>query len=124
MTGISDVSGGGSLQPGQMFKAQWLMVPTGMLPRGRDLLFCRRQYSLFRHRSGRNDSDFTPDTITVKPDANLHLKYFFERDVFMRMIPFTEDVIEPSVPFVAGYDGQHTGAGSAYNMTVQSAQPP
>jgi hypothetical protein len=122
VTGISDVSGGGSLQPGQMFKAQWLMVPTvDAAPEGETYYFAGGSIHYFVN--GRAVTiPILPDTITVKPDANLHLKYFFERDVYADD-PFTEDVIEPSVPFVLGMMVSNTGAGSAYNMTVQSAQP-
>lgn len=122
VTGISDVSGGGSLQPGREFKAQWLMVPTvEAAPEEQAYYFVGGSIHYFVN--GRAVTiPILPDTITVKPDANLHLKYFFERDVYADD-PFTEDVIEPSVPFVLGLMVSNTGAGSAYNMTVYSAQP-
>ena len=122
VTGIADVSGGGSLQPGLNFKAQWLMVPTvDAAPEVQAYYFVGGNIHYFVN--GRAVTiPILPDTITVKPDANLHLKYFFERDVYADD-PFTDDVVEPSVPFVLGLMVSNTGAGSAYNMTIQSAQP-
>lgn len=122
VTGVSDVDGGGRLSPGAEFKAQWLIVPTlDAAPLEQTYYFVGG--SIHYAINGRAVTiPIMPDTITVKPDANLNLKYFFERDVYGDD-PFTENVIEPSVPFVLGLMVGNTGAGSAYNMTIQSAQP-
>lgn len=122
INGITDVSGGGDLQPGQQFHAEWLLVPTlDAAPDAATNYFVggNIHYTVNGHAV---TIPIFPDTITVKPDANLNLKYFFERDVYGDD-PFTEDVVEPSVPFVLGLMVTNTGAGSAYNMTIQSAQP-
>jgi hypothetical protein len=122
VTGLSDVNGGGNLDPGRQFHAEWLMVPTlDAAPLAEKQYFVGGsiQYTVNGHAV---TFPIFPDTITVKPDANLHLKYFYEKDVFGDD-PFTEDVIEPSEPFVLGLMVTNTGAGSAYNMTLNSAQP-
>lgn len=122
VTGISDVNGGGRLDPGQQFESQWLIVPTvDAAPRVQAYYFVGG--SIHYTINGRAVTiPIIPDTITVKPDANLHLKYFFQRDVYGDD-PFTGDVVEPSVPFILGLMVTNTGAGSAYNMSVLSAQP-
>ena len=47
----------------------------------------------------RREVTLFPDTITVEPDPALHVKYFWERDVYSDD-PFTEE-IEPAVPFAS-----------------------
>jgi hypothetical protein len=122
VTGLPDVNGSSNLNPGQQLHAEWLLVPTldaAPLAEKQYLVGGSIQYTVNSHAV---TFPIFPDTITVKPDANLHLKYFYEKDVYGDD-PFTEDVIEPSEPFVLGLMVSNTGAGSAYNMTLNSAQP-
>jgi hypothetical protein len=65
--------------------------------------------------------DLFPDTITVLPDPALHIKYFWERQVFADD-PFT-DAVEPAIPYVLGVLMHNAGHGVARDMTVVSAQP-
>lgn len=122
VTGIADVAGGGSLSPGMEFEAEWRIVPTiDAAPLVETYYFVGGSIHYFVN--GRAVTiPIIPDTITVKPDANLHLKYFFARDVYGDD-PFTPDAVEPSAPFVLGLRVDNTGAGNAYNMTIHSARP-
>ena len=63
-----------------------------------------------------------PERITVLPDPILHVKYFWQRDVFSDD-PFTDDVVEPAVPFSLGLMIHNSGAGAAHNMRITSSQP-
>src|SRR5262249_29149562 len=67
-----------------------------------------------------------PATITVFPDAALHLDYFHQRDVFADD-PFTEPV-EPSVPYDLGLIVRNTAKGNTRKrdprtLHIVSAQP-
>jgi hypothetical protein len=59
--------------------------------------------------------------ITVYPEAQLELDYFWQRDVYADD-PFT-DVVEPSEPFALGLQVVNVGKGTAANMKITSAQP-
>ena len=59
--------------------------------------------------------------ITVLPQAELHLDYFHQRDVFADD-PFT-DPIETSVPYSLGVLVRNEGKGTASNLQIESAQP-
>jgi hypothetical protein len=120
--GLSNIEGQGRLDPGAAFDAQWLLVPSlDAAPQDATHYFVGGSIH-YTINGGAVTIPIIPDTITVKPDAQLHLKYFLQRDVYGDD-PFTEEVVEPSVPFVLGLMVSNTGAGSAYNMTLQSAQP-
>ncbi len=58
--------------------------------------------------------------ITVYPQAQLTLKYFFQRDVFG---PDPSDPSAPSEPFSLGVLVSNTGKGTAQNVSITSAQP-
>eukprot|EP00041_Stephanoeca_diplocostata_P036918 m.1373268 g.1373268 ORF g.1373268 m.1373268 type:complete len:437 (-) comp24955_c1_seq139:8275-9585(-) len=62
-----------------------------------------------------------PAYITVLPDAELDVKYFWQEQIFSDD-PFTPD-IEPSVPFSVAMMVHNRGFGSAKNFEVLSAQP-
>ena len=60
-------------------------------------------------------------SITVYPDPNLQLDYFWQRDVYGDD-PHTAEV-EPSEPFAVGLIVSNTGHGTAKDFTITSAQP-
>ena len=60
-------------------------------------------------------------SITVYPDPNLQLDYFWQRDVYGDD-PHTEEV-ESSEPFAVGLIVSNTGHGTAKDFTITSAQP-
>jgi hypothetical protein len=62
-----------------------------------------------------------PDTITVKPDPILTVKYFLEKDVYSDD-PFTPE-IEPPIPFNLGTMIRNEGYGIAKDMKISSGQP-
>ncbi|GBF78819.1 S8 family serine peptidase [Aphanothece sacrum] len=60
--------------------------------------------------------------ITVFPQAELYLDYFHQRDVFADD-PFTEDIIETSVPYSLAVLVRNEGKGDAKNLKITSGQP-
>jgi hypothetical protein len=60
--------------------------------------------------------------ITVYPQAELHLDYFHQRDVFADD-PFTDDVVETSVPYSLAVLIKNEGKGEAKNLKITSGQP-
>ncbi|WP_256872037.1 Calx-beta domain-containing protein [Nostoc sp. TCL26-01] len=60
--------------------------------------------------------------ITVYPQAELYLDYFHQRDVFADD-PFTDDIIETSVPYSLAVLVRNEGKGEAKNLKITSGQP-
>ena len=60
--------------------------------------------------------------ITVYPQAELYLDYFHQRDVFADD-PFTDDIIETSVPYSLAVLVRNEGKGAAKNLKITSGQP-
>ncbi|MCM0590374.1 MAG: Calx-beta domain-containing protein [Gloeotrichia echinulata DEX184] len=60
--------------------------------------------------------------ITVYPQAELYLDYFHQRDVFADD-PFTDDIVETSVPYSLAVLVRNEGKGTAKNLSIDSAQP-
>ena len=67
-------------------------------------------------------TNLAPVAITVLPQPNLQLDYFWQRDV-IGDDPTTPDFVEPSQPFTLGVQVHNVGAGDANNLTIDSAQP-
>ena len=63
----------------------------------------------------------TPVAITVYPQPELYLDYFWQRDVYADD-PWTEE-IEPSIPFELAVMVWNQGGGVAQNLRIESAQP-
>ena len=64
----------------------------------------------------------TPVAITVYPQPELDVTYFHQRDV-LGDDPWTDDVIEPSVPFELAVMVHNRGGGGARDLHLDSAQP-
>ncbi len=121
LTGLSDVSGGGSIASGASASAQYTFIPT------RDAApVAPATYHVggtLRYLEGGQEVvvPLQSSTITVMPDARLELLYFQQRDVYSDD-PFTLE-IEPAEPFALGLLVKNTGAGPAKNFRITSAQP-
>ena len=66
--------------------------------------------------------NMVPQVIRVEPLPNLRAKYFLERVVYADD-PFTQDVVEPSIPYSLGLMMTNTGQGVTRDMKVTSSQP-
>jgi len=113
-----------SIPGGTSSRILWLIIPApgagGQNPQG-------ELYSVgatLRYRSGGQDHEVqvSPDTIYVKPMPTLTLDYFLPYEVYGDD-PFTEDVVEPPVPFNLGVRVRNDGYGTARRLKIESAQP-
>ncbi|MBN1763785.1 MAG: hypothetical protein JW860_00880 [Sedimentisphaerales bacterium] len=122
LSGISDLSGTGTLAPSSSMRAEWIIVPTSDAAPIEPVKYLVGGRIIYLTNGLDVNIPLTPDIITVKPDAKLHLKYFHEHLVYADD-PFTPDVVEPSIPFSLGLMMTNSGAGTAYNVSISSAQP-
>ncbi|UXY15225.1 Ig domain-containing protein [Chitiniphilus purpureus] len=120
---IGDVAGSGTVSPKTTATINWLLIPApgsaGTSPLGKKYLVG----ATLRYRYGGENTvlDVSPDVITVKPLPLLTLDYFLPRDV-EGDDPLTDE-IEPIVPFTLGVRVRNTGAATAKNLKIDSAQP-
>jgi hypothetical protein len=123
MTGISNVSGTGSVAPASTAEIHWLIIPApgagGTVPSGKlYLVGATLNYSL---GGDPQTVEVIPDSIYVKPLPLLTLDYFLTQYVYADD-PFTA-AIEPAEPFTLGVRIKNTGAAPAQNVKIDSAQP-
>jgi hypothetical protein len=123
LTGISNVTGTGIVAPASVAEIHWLIVPApgsgGTVPTGKMYYVgATLNYSV----AGKAESvTVTPDFIYVKPMPLLNLDYFLTQDVFGDD-PLTP-AIEPIEPYTLGVRIKNTGAATAKNVKIDSAQP-
>jgi hypothetical protein len=123
MLGISNVSGLGTVFPKATAEIHWLIIPApgagGTVPTGK-MYFIGA--SLKYNMGGEAQTmEVAPDSVFVKPTPLLTLDYFLTKDVYADDA-FTAE-IEPPVPFTLGVRVKNTGAASASNVKIDSAQP-
>ncbi|MDQ8189471.1 putative Ig domain-containing protein [Roseibacillus persicicus] len=121
LTGLGDIGGSGSIGPNQSGSVQWSLIPRDTAaPTAESIYTVGGQIRYLQ-----DGVEFTIPVdnvqITVRPDAQLYLKYFHQRDVFSDD-PFTPEV-EPSIPYKLAVLVENRGAGSARNLSITSAQP-
>ncbi|XP_013386073.1 uncharacterized protein LOC106155684 isoform X2 [Lingula anatina] len=122
LTGLTGVSGNGSLAPGQDGSAVWLIVPYSDAAPTEDTQYDMGGTLYYTLNGDDIRVPLFPDTVTVKPDPRLHIKYFLEKYV-QGDDPFTTGVVEPSVPFSLGVLVINEGYGTANQMKITSSQP-
>jgi len=121
LEGVDDVQGAGRISAGQDARATWLIVPTQeAAPTTQRTYFVGGRFT-YRMDGRQIDMPLFPDDILVRPDAQLHVKYFHQKDVYGDD-PFTEEV-EPAEPFSLGLMMTNRGYGPAYRVSMSSAQP-
>lgn len=123
MSGISDVAGNGKVAPATTAEIHWLIIPApgsgGSIPSGKLYLVG----ATLNYKIGGDAQTVTvaPDSIYVKPLPLLTLDYFLTQEV-VADDAFTA-AIEPSEPFTLGVRIKNTGAATAKNVKIASAQP-
>ncbi len=119
---LSSISGTGSLPPSTSGSASWIIVPNDTAAPNAPVDYWIGG-SLGYSQQGKSVTiPLARVRITVHPDAALNIKYFLQRDVYADD-PFTEQIIEPSIPFSLAVLVQNKGGGAARNLTLSSAQP-
>ncbi len=121
LTGLSDIGGGGVLNPLSVGSAEWTIIPRDSAALTSDTVYFVGGSISYTQGGVLFSIPVTPSRITVKPDAALYLKYFHQRDVFSDD-PFTVPV-EPSQPFSLAVMVENRGAGAARRLSITSAQP-
>jgi hypothetical protein len=123
MSGINDVSGGGTIEPASKADIHWLIIPAPGAANGepRGTLYYVGATLSYTIGGEEDITEVTPDYICVKPMPKLVLDYFLPEDVYGDDA-FTAE-IEPPVPFSLGVRVGNKGAGIARNVKINSAQP-
>lgn len=122
LAGISGVDGQGVVDANSTGIASWILIPTTDAAPLSPVEYFVGGTLRYVHGGLPVSIALTPVPITVHPQAELDLKYFHQRDVYSDD-PHTNDVVEPSQPFVLGVMVQNSGAGDARNLRITSAQP-
>lgn len=121
---IDDVDGGGVVAPKTTAEIHWLIIPAPGAADDAPLGKIFMVGAMLTYTVGGEEEaiEVEPDRIVVKPLPKLTLDYFLEREVFADN-PFTEDMIEPSVPFTLGVRIRNNGLAPAQAVKIDSAQP-
>jgi hypothetical protein len=121
LQGLSAVDGTGVLAAGASGSAMWTIIPARTAaPQAPATYYIGGTLAYLVDGQWVTNTLF-PDDITVMPDPNLLVKYFWERDVYSDD-PFTPE-IEPTVPFSLGLVIGNTGRGTAKDVRINSGQP-
>jgi len=121
LTGILDMTGGGSVPPAATASAQWTILPSSEAASQHATRYTVGATLSYLMEGHQVMLPLLPDSIWVHPDPKLRLKYFWEYRVYGDD-PFTPEV-EPAIPFSVGLILTNAGAGMAREVTITSAQP-
>ncbi len=121
LTGISDVNGTGTIQPGSTARAVWTIIPNREAAPDQPTDYFIGGLLEYRQGDAQVSIPLFPARITVRPDPLLYLDYFLVRDVYSDD-PFTPQ-IEPAEPFPLGLLMTNRGKGVARNVRITSSQP-
>jgi hypothetical protein len=122
LTGLENIDGSGIVRTNSRGSAQYTFIPNrDAAPDGPRLYRFGGTLS-YRFEGQDVTIPLLPENLTVHPDPSLRLVYFLQRDV-VGDDPFTDDVVEPSEPFVLGLRVQNQGRGTADNFRLTTGQP-
>jgi len=118
---VSDVDGTGQLPSGEVAVIQYTFIPTHEAAPTEPKLYRIGGTLRYVELGTEVIIPLVSDSVTVYPEARLHLTYFHQRDVYSDN-PFTPE-IEPAEPYALGLLVKNAGAGPARNFRITSAQP-
>ncbi|MEM6470296.1 MAG: Ig-like domain-containing protein [Planctomycetota bacterium] len=118
---IGVVNGLGVLGPNREGSVSWQLVPSSEAALSSPTRYFVGGAMSYRLGADRVEVDLIAVPITVRPQAELSLNYFLQRDV-IGDDPHTFEV-EPSEPFTLAVQVRNDGAGEASNLQIESAQP-
>lgn len=123
MNNIADVSGAGTVAPGATAEIHWLIIPAPGASNGLESGALYFVGAVLTYTTGGQETriEVSPDYIFVKPVPELMLDYFLPAEVYGDDA-FTP-AVEPPVPFGLGVRAKNVGAGTAYQLRIESAQP-
>ena len=126
LTDVNATDGTGVIGPTKTGIVRWFIIPK---PGAGGILSQGKEYEVGVNLSGKmagveipkNIFFAIPDTITVKPEPELEIRYFQPRDV-QGDDPFTPEVESP-IPFTLGVLVKNSGYGPAKTVRISSQQP-
>ncbi|WAR18315.1 hypothetical protein MAR_000153 [Mya arenaria] len=118
---LTAVDGSGRLTKGVSGTADWLIIPYSSAAPDADTLYDVGGTLSYSVDGTEFSTALLPDTIIVKPNPSLVVRYFHERYV-RGDNPMTPDV-EPIVPFSLAVVIMNQGNGVAQALKITSAQP-
>ena len=118
---LTAVDGSGVLPGNTEASVKWTIVPTDDAAPREAASYVVSGWLSYREGNIDVSTPLTGVWITVHPQPELDLMYFWQRDVFSDD-PWTEE-IEPSQPFELAVMVNNKGAGDARNLRIESAQP-
>ena len=122
LEGLSAIDGTGFINPDSSGSAEFTMIPTSGAAPDQPTVYNIGGTLSYTEDGKRVTVPLAATPITVLPQAELHLDYFQQRDV-IGDDPFTNDVVETSVPFSLGVIVKNEGKGAAKNLQITSGQP-
>ena len=102
-------------------RLRWVLIPTAEAAADGPADYSIGGFFTYSVNGLGHSGILTPGPITVYPDPDLHLKYFWQRDVYADD-PATDEV-EPARPFSLGVMVTNEGQGTAWQFRLASAQP-
>ncbi len=114
----------GTIAGGTSGTIKWLIIPAPGAAGGTALGETYYVGATLRYRAAGQDNEVAvdPDDILVKPMPALTLDYFLPNEVYGDD-PFTQDFVEPPIPFTLGVRVKNSGIGTARKLKIDSAQP-
>ena len=130
LTNITSVDGTGILigdnpntpQNEGIGSAQWTFIPTNLAAPEIPAQYTIGGSLSYLENGATVTVPLLSTPITVYPQAELYLDYFHQRDVFADD-PFTDDIIETSIPYELAVLIKNQGKGEAKNLKITSGQP-
>jgi hypothetical protein len=109
------------LGAGASGRLRWTLIPTAEAAPDGPTAYTIGGVFAYTQNGVSTSNILVPGPITVVPDAELQVQYFWQRDVYGDD-PFTPEV-EPAVPYSLGILVSNVGEGAAYDFTMMSGQP-
>jgi hypothetical protein len=121
LSGLDSVTGTGLVDGGGRGSVAWTIVPTTESAPATETVYYVGGSIHYTQNGAAITVPLASQQISVFPLAQLAVTYFHQRDV-LGDDPFTDEV-EPSVPYSLATMIKNTGAGTARNVRITSAQP-
>jgi len=122
LNGLSGIDGTGVIAAAATGSAAWTLIPSRLAAPDAEETYTVSGTFGYTENGVEVAIPLAPEEITVRPQAELELDYFLQRNVYSDD-PFTNDIVEESEPFALGLLVNNVGAGEANNLSIESAQP-
>jgi len=120
LSGLTAVDGTGEINGGGSGSAAWTLIPSRLAAADQPTTYTVSGELSYTENGEQVTIPMREEPIEVRPQAELELDYYLQRNVYGDD-PFDE--VEPSEPFALGLMVTNNGAGDAQNLSITSAQP-